>query len=61
MIVEITINTDNLKEAMEIASVLQNIASNLSPKDFAFFKKNNINWKKLSEKAQKNPMLLKLI
>jgi len=61
MLVDIKINSDNEKDVIEAATVLQDIANQISIDDFKFFKQKKINWKKLAEKGKKNPMLLKMI
>jgi hypothetical protein len=61
MLVDIIINSNNEKDVIEAATVLQDIANQISIDDFKFFKQKKINWKKLAEKGKKNPMLLKMI
>jgi len=61
MLVDIKINSDNEKDVIEAATVLQDIANQISIDDLKFFKQKKINWKKLAEKGKKNPMLLKMI
>lgn len=61
MLVDIKINSNNQQDVIDAATVLQDIANQISIEDFKFFKKKKINWKKLAKKVQSNPLLLKMV